>query len=516
MSCTDLHSKTADIPIYISTVEVMLSSSRVATPPTSKPAVQETSFRRMPPAEILSDSDWYFPAHLPPTETLPRNDILPPHCLSSEVYSSRLDIILAHSNKGKDLGRDQSCVNPSGIKAACSTLHKGLQCNGYSNAGVHSSLISCKQYSGSGCSGCHSSTVHADPVQFAVPFPSATASRGLPCWISRLDVSLCAIPESDSSSQSKTTHAALPLCNSEPRQHSYNHCSAQPSDLHASVKLYISTCSIAIKPFRAASQTSNHAYSSLLLPHLNKISTGSSSHGARPQMTHQAIPSRSPTDLQITRFHITSTDKCPDPHQQTVSREIWLSPTTMTKGDSPFGKRTIQNTHLDPDMIVFQNHHSTGEKYGKTSSTGIIPGHHKISKITLILATPWTTLPIKVIKEFQKNSAPSIFVKTQGSNLEGPNLQTDCIGSGFSLSINPVCCPEFQPSRQGARSEPKPFQEPGTVGETDQATPLTNMSACTTNAASHKTGESKWCPSISVKIASFGAGRKVVKISIPF
>ncbi|CAI5763944.1 spectrin beta chain, non-erythrocytic 5 [Podarcis lilfordi] len=472
MSCPDHRSKTSTTPIYISTVEVMLSSSQVTPSLAPKSAVWGSSFQRMPPAAILSDSAWYFPTHSSPADTLPRHDISPSHSLSSEVYSSRLDIVLAHTDKGNGFGKDNSCVNPPGIKSACPALHRDPQYNGYSSGGAQSSLISSKQCSGCDWSACHSSPDHTGSMQFAVPFPPAAASRALPCWTSRLDVSLCAIP-----SQSKKLHTALTPCSSEPPvRHGYSPCKAQLPDLHASVKLYISTCSIAVKPFRTASQASSHGYSSLFLPCRKNMSSASSSLATDPQMTHQAIPSRSSADLQITQLHVTSTAKCPGLPQQTVSREIWLSPTTVSKGDHPVGKRTVANAHLDPDLVVFQNRHSTSKEFGRTSSARIIPDCHKVSKITLILATPWTSFPIQVIKEFRKSPAPSVFIRASGSNTGVPAFQTDYIGSGFSLSINPVCCPEFQPLQQyDANSQSKPSKEPNTIRNVDQDTLVTNM-----------------------------------------
>ncbi|XP_062974523.1 spectrin beta chain, non-erythrocytic 5 [Elgaria multicarinata webbii] len=509
MSCMDFYSETSGAPIYISTVEVMLSSTGAAPSSASRSAALGSSFQRMPSADILSDSAWYFPACLPSTETLPRNGILPSHCLSSEVYSSRLDIVLAHSNS---FGKESSRVNPSGLKPACPTLHRPPQCNGYSSTGAQSPLASSKRYPGSDQRACHSSTDHAGPVQFTGPFSSATASRALPCWTSRLDVSLCAIPDASPTERKKLSTALAP-CSSEPMQPSYSHCNARLSDLHASVKLYISTCSIAIKPCRAASQASGHAYSSILLPHLKKISSPSSGCKTGPQVTHQAIPSRSSADLQITRFHVTSTAKCPGLPQQTVSREIWLTPATVSTADASVGKRTVTNPHLDPDLVVLPNCHSTGKESGRTSSAEIIPTHHKISKITLILATPWASFPIKVIREFRKSPAPSVFINTPDSNMDGPSFQTDYIGSGFSLSIKPVCCPELYRSQQlGANSGPNPFQEPDTVGNANQDALATSVQTCTTRTASHQTGESAWYPSISMCLKSSDFGRTVDEV----
>uniref|UniRef100_A0ABM5FN35 Spectrin beta chain, non-erythrocytic 5 n=1 Tax=Pogona vitticeps TaxID=103695 RepID=A0ABM5FN35_9SAUR len=503
MSCPDLHSKTSGVPIYISTVKVTLSSSRAAPPAASKSAVWVNSFQTKQPEEIVSESTWYFPAHLLSTETQPRNDSLPSRSPSSEVYSSRLDIILAHSNRGKDLGEDDSCVNPPRIKTACPTLHRGLQCNGYSNTGTQSSLISCKQYSGTEWSDCHSSADPVGPGEFAVPLPPATVSRALPCWTSRLDVSLCAVPDA-SSPQRKNSNTAPAPCISKPTQRGCSQCSAELSDLHASVKLYISTCSIMIKPFRTASQASSHAYSSLLSSRLKKISSPSSGLGEESPVTHQDTPSRSSADLQITQFRVTSRDKSPDLPLQTVSRDIRLSPTAVNKEGAPVGKQIVRDPGLDPDLVVFQDHHSTDKAFRRTSNTGMIPSHHKISQITLILATPWTSFPIKVIREFRKSPAPSVFIKTLGSGTGSPNFQPGYKGSGFSLSINPVCCPEFQSyQQQGANSEPH---------STDHSTLVTSMRACTTNAASHKTGESAWCPSFSMYVKSSDFGNTVDEV----
>ncbi|KAM6459321.1 uncharacterized protein PHA67_008307 [Liasis olivaceus] len=491
MSCRYLPNQTSDTPIYISTVEVMLSSAKVVPSPVSRAALYGASFQRMPPEEIISDSAWYFPTHSSSTGTLPISDILPSPCLSSEVHSSRLDIVLAHSNKGNGLGKDNSCVNSSSIKSACPTLFRDTQCKGYNSIEARSLLASCSgasDWKGNDWDACHSS---------AVSFHSA-ASRALPCWTSRLDVSLCAIPDA-SSSQNKNLYQVLAPCNSRSTEQHYNQCNSQFSDLHASVKLYISTCSIAIKPISAA-------YSSLLLPHLKKISTTSPGLTAGPQMSHQVIPSGNSVDHQVKQLHVTNPTKCPILPQQTVFKEIWLTPSTLAKADSLLGKRTVANSQLDPDLVVFQNHHSTGKEFGKTSNAGIIPAHHKISKITLILATPWTSFPIKVVREFRKQPVPSVLIKASGSDMGGSMLQPDCTGSSISLSINPICCPEFQPSQ-----ESKPFQDPDASGNADRAAFLTHR-----QASSRAPGENTWCPSISVKIASFGTGRKVVKISIPF
>lgn len=514
MSCKDHHNNTSDIPIYISTVEVMLSSSKVTPSQASKSAVWCSSFQKMPPAEILSDSAWYFPAHLSSAETAPRNNNSASGCISSAVYSSRLDIVLAHTSKRKGFGKDSSCVNPSGIRSACPSHPY----NSFCSAGAPSPITSCKSCSGSTWNTCHSSTDHMGPKQFATSLPSTTTASGtLPCWKSRLDVALCAIPPV-AQSHSKILHTALGPCRAETRQRGYGQCSAQLSDLHASVKLYISTCSIAIKPFRTASQTSSHAYSSLLLPQLKKFSSTSSGCPTESQMAHHTIPSTTSEDLHITQFHVASSAGPPVLPQQTVSREIQLSPTSVSKRDHSLAQGSAASGHLDPDLVVFQNSHTSGKGFERTSSPGVISPPHNVSKITLILATPWTSFPIQVIREFRKSPAPSILIRTPGTDTVGPTFYSGDIGSGFSLSINPVCCPELLPSQQHrANSESKPFQEPGTaIGNADEDTLITTVQACATNAATRIAGESAWCPSISVKIASFGTGRKVVKISIPF
>ncbi|XP_054825905.1 spectrin beta chain, non-erythrocytic 5 [Eublepharis macularius] len=458
----DHHCNTPDIPIYISTVEVMLSSSRMTQSQASKSAVWRSSFQKMPSAEILSDSAWYFPAHLSSAETTPRNDISPSGCISSTVYSSRLDIVLAQASKGKGLGKGNSCVNPSGIGSACPTP----PCNGSSSVGASSPLTFCKSCSVSDWS--HTSTDHIGPKQFAASLPSTTASRALPCWTSRLDVALCAIPPV-SRSHSKNLHTALGPCSAETTQHGYSQCNAQLSDLHASVKLYISTCSIAIKPLRTASQASSHTYSSLLLPQLKKFSSAYSGCPTESQMTYHTIPSIASEDLHVTEFHVTSTAG-PGLPQQTVSKEIQLSPISTSKGDHPVGERPATSGHLDPDLVVFQNPHSSGKEFERTSSPGIIPAHQNVSKITLILATPWTSFPIQVIREYKKSPAPSILIRAPGTVV--PPFHSGDIGSGFSLSINSVCYPELLPSQQhSTNSESKTFQEPGSIlGNADQDT----------------------------------------------
>lgn len=512
MSCRELLQKTSAMPIYISTIEVMLSSSRVTPPLASKPAAWDSSFQRMPPADVLTDLAGCFPARLSSLETLPRKGS-PPRSVSSEVYSSRLDIVLARTKERKGSGKDNGRADPSGIRSACPTFPRAPKGNRYCSVSAQSPLASCKQCLGKDWSAHCSSTDRVGPMQFAVPLPSASASRALPCWTSRLDVALCALP---GVSQSKKLSTVLAPSNSE-LAHGYSQCKAKLSDLHASVKLHISTCSVAIKPFQATSQARGQVYSSLLLPQRKRISPPSSEFAAESEMTRQAIPSGSSSDLQITRFHVTSTAKCPGLPLQTVSREIWLSPVTASKGNKPVGKRTATNAHLDPDMVDFQSCHSSGTELGRNPSSGIIPMRHKISKITLILATPWTSFPIQVVREFRKSPSPSIFIKTQGSDTGRPTFHPDGIRSGFSLSINPVCRPEFLPSPQHCgNSESKPFPEPDSVRNAGQDTLVASVQPRATNATSCRTGDSVWCPSISVRIASFGPGRKVVKISIPF
>lgn len=486
MSCRYLPNKTSDTPIFISTVEVMLSSARVVPSPISRAAVYGASSQTMPPAENISDSAWYFPAYSSSAET-----ILPSPCLSSEVHSSRLDIVLAHSNKRNGLEKDNSCINSSTFKSACSTLLRDTQCKGYNSTYAQSLLVSCRGASGwkgNYLDACHSS---------AVAFQSA-ASRVLPCWTSRLDVSVCAIPDA-SLPQNKNLNQSLASCNSKSKEQNYNQCNSQFSDLHASVKVYISTCSVAIKPIRAA-------YSSVLLPHLKKNSTTSPGLTKGTQKSHQVIPSGNAADHQVKQLHVINPTKCPILPPQTVFKEIWLTPSTLAKADTLLGKRTVTHSQLDPDMLVFQNHHSASKEFGKSSSVGIIPAHHKISKISLILATPWTSFPIKVVKEFRKQPTPSVLIKASGSDMGGSTLQSDCKGSSILLSINPVYCSEYQPSQ-----ESKHLQDPDAATNAGQGAFLTNM-----QASSHGHGENTWCPSISVKIASFGTGRKVVKISIPF
>lgn len=513
MSYKDHHSKTPNIPIYISTVEVMLSSSRMTSSEASNSAVWCSSFQKMPPAGILSDTAWYFPAHLSSAETTPRSNISPSGCISSVVYSSRLDIVLAQTSKGKGLGKDNSCVNPSGIGSASPSP----LCNSFYSTGTPSPDTSCKSCTGHAWSICHSSSDHMDSKQLGASLPSTTASRTLPCWTSRLDVALCAIP-SASRSHSKNLHTALGPCRAQTTQHGNSQYNAQLSDLHTSVKLYISTCSIAIKPFRTASQASSHAYSSLLLPQLKKFSSTSSGCPTESQMAHHPTPSTASEDLHITQFHVASTAGPVFP-QQTVSRKIQLSPASVSKRDNSVAPEPAASGHLEPDLVVFQNSHSTGKGFERTSRPGIIPSRHNVSKVTLILATPWTSFPIQVIREFRKSPAPSILIRTPGANAVGLPFYSGDIGSGVSLSINPVCCPELLSSQQyhGGNSESKPFQQSGTVsGNADEDTLVTTVQACATNAASYRAGESAWCPSISVKIASLGTGRKVVKISIPF
>uniref|UniRef100_A0ACB8G4D3 Uncharacterized protein n=1 Tax=Sphaerodactylus townsendi TaxID=933632 RepID=A0ACB8G4D3_9SAUR len=505
MSCKDHHGNTPDIPIYISTVEVMLSSSRVTPTQASKSSVWCSSFQKMPPAQILSDSAWYFPAHLSSAETMPRSDISSSGCRSSVVYSSRLDIVLAHTSKGKDFGKDNSCVNPSGIRSACPIPPY----NSFCSSDAPSPLTSCKPCSGSAWSACHTSGDYVDAKQVAASFPPTTASRALPCWTSRLDVALCAIPPV-SRSHSKNLHTALGPCRAETAQHGNSQCNAQLSNLHASVKFYISTCSIAIKPFRTHPQRSSHAYSSLVLPQFKKFSSASNGFPVESQMAHHAIPSTASEDLHITQFHVTSTSGSGLP-QQTVSKEIWISPTSVSKRDNPVSQRPAARGHLDPNLVVFQNNYSSNKNFERTSSPGIISTHHNVSKITLILATPWTSFPIQVIREFRKNPAPSILIRTSGTDTVGQSFHCGRLGSGFSLSINPACYPKLLPSQQNrANSESKSFQEPGTIsGNANQDTVVSTVQACATNAASDRADESAWCPSISVKIASFGTGRKV-------
>lgn len=499
------------MPIYVSTVEVMLASSSVTPPLASKSAAWDSSFQSMPPAKILSDLAGCFPGHSSSSETSPRKDNLS-HCVSSQVYSSRLDIVLAHKNKRKGSRKDNIRVDPSGIGSACPTFNRASKGNGYCSVSAQSPLASCKHCLRRVWSAHRSSADPSGPMQFAVPLTSAS-SRALPCWTSRLDVALCAIP-GVSSSRSKDLYTALAPSDSELTQHGCSQCSAKLSDLHASVKLYISTCSIAIKPFRDASQASGHVYSSLLVPQLKKISSASSENAAESETTHQQVPSGSSADLQITQLHVTSTAIGPGLPQRTVSREIWLSPSTASKRNGPVGKRMVTNTHLNPNIVDFQNCNSSETELGRTPSSGIIPPHHKISKITLILATPWTSFPIQVIREFRKSPSP-VFTQTQVSDTVGSTFYPGDIRPGFSLSINPICSPEFLPSAQhSACSGSRFFLEPDSVGNADAM--VTSVQPRTINAPSCRTGESVWYPSVSVKIASFGPGRKVVKISIPF
>ncbi|XP_030415415.1 uncharacterized protein LOC115650119 [Gopherus evgoodei] len=510
MSCRDHHCKTSSAPIYVSTVEVMLSSSRVTPPPTFESAVQGRPFQKMP------SSAWYLPAGQSATESTRRNVTLPPSNISSGVYCSRLDVILAQTNRRKVFRKDNPCMNLSDMASACSNLHRDSWGSGCGSFGIRSTPTSCKQCSVGDQSACHSSTDKNGPMKLSVSLPSAaSSSKAPPSWTSRLDVALSAIP-AVSPLHSKRMHATLASRSSAPPQRGYSQCSVPIPDLHASVKLYISTCSLAIKPFRTDTQVSNHAHSSLLVPQLEKMPGTSAGLPTGSQVSKQDFSSPGSPALQITRFHVTSSAECPGLPQQTVSREIWLTPAALTRRESSVGGREVPNTDLNPDLIIFQNNPSSETAFGNTPCERLTPAHHKISKITLILATPWTTVPIHVVREFRKSPAPTIFIKSRDLDAPGPPLHPIGIGAGLSLSVNPVCCPELLSSQQRwATSGSRPSQDACTVGTIAPENLLTNIPACTANVP-HRAGRGAWCPSFAVNIASFGAGRRVVKISIPF
>lgn len=510
MSCRDHYCKHSSAPIYVSTVEVMLSSSGVTPPPTFESAIRDKPFQKWP------SSAWYLPGSQSAAKNVPRNATSPPSSISSGVYCSRLDVILAHTNRKRGFRKDPQYVNPSDMTSKSSTLHKDPQGNGHRSFGLWSTPASCKQYSVRDQSTCQSSTDKIGPMQLAISLPSDVSSLKTPLsWTSRLDVALSAIP-AGSPLHSKGLPATLTSGHSVSPQHGYSQCNVQLPDLHASMNLYISTCSLTIKPFRADTPVSSHAYSSILMPQLEKVSAKSAGLPTGSQGPKQGFPSVGPPALQITRFHVTSSAKCSGVPQQTASREIWLSPAVLSEGKGSPTRSEVTQTDFDPDLVIFQNHPASGTKFGEAPCDGLTPAHHKVSKITLILATPWTTVPIQVVREFRKSQTSTVFIRTNDPDAAGPSLHTVGPGDGFSLSVNPVCCPKLLSTQKhwatcGLRPSPAACSVPGV----DPDTLLTNTPACTASA-SHRAGESAWCPSFAVNIASFGAGRRVVKISIPF
>lgn len=489
---------------YVSTVEVLLSSCRTTPPPPFKSAVQDRPFQRMPvPA-------WHPPTGQSAAELAPGNAISPP---SSVSYCSRLDVILAHTDQRKGFGSTSHGVSPSDETSTCSSACKDPWGHGDERSGTQSTSASYKQYSKREKSAHHISPGKSDPLKLALSLPSDVLSCKAPSsWTSRLNIDLSAIPAA-SLLHSKNLHTSLEPCDSMPHQQSCSQCNVQMSNVHASVKLYISTCSLMIKPFRAGSHGSSHAHSSLLVTQLEKVPETPSGLPTRSQKPKQGFPSGGSPALQITKFHVTSS-KYPGLTQQTLSRDIWLSPAVLTARENSASGNEIMTKDLSPELIVFQNCSSSRPEFRKIPCDGLTPAHHKVSKITLILATPWTAMPIQVVKEFRRSPNPTIFIKTLDSDRAGPPFHPMEIGAGLSLSVNPVCCSGLL-SSHWTRSGLRPSQETCTVKSVCPDNLVTNIPAHST-ASTHRDTEHPGCPSVAVNIASFGSGRRVVKICIPF
>lgn len=489
---------------YVSTVEVLLSSCRTTPPPLFESSVQVRPFQKMPvPA-------WHPPTGQSVTKLAPGNAISPPSGVS---YCSRLDVILAHTDQRRDFGSTNHCVSPSDETSTCSSACKDPWGHGYERSGTQSTSASYKQYSEREKSVHRISPGKSDPLKLALSLPSDVLSCKAPSsWTSCLNVDLSAIPAA-SVIHRKNLHASLEPCDSLPAQQGCSQCNVQMSDLHSSMKLYISTCSLMIKPFRAGSHGSSHAHSSLLMPQLEKVPETPSGLPTRSQKPKQGFPSGGSPALQITRFHVTSSKHSGLP-QQTLSRGVWLSPAVLTGRENSASGNEIMNKDLSPELIVFQNYPSSRPEFRKPPCDGLTPAHHKVSKITLVFATPWTAMPIQVVREFRRSPNPKIFIRTLDSDRAGPPFHPVEIGAGLSLSVNPVCCSGLL-SSHWKRSALRPSQETCTVRSVCPDNLVTNIPAHTT-ASTHRNTEHARSPSIAVNIASFGSGRRVVKICIPF
>lgn len=505
MLCRDRRCKRSSAT-YVSTVEVTLSSSRLTPPPPFESAVQDRPFQKMPATA------WHPPTGQSVAELAPGNANAPPSSVSSGAYCSRLDVILEHTEQRKGFRSTSYSVNPSHETSRCSSPPRDPQSHGYEGSGIQSTSPSYKQYSEKEKIAHRISSGKNDPLKLAVSLPSDVLScKTPPSWTSRLDVDLSAIP-AVSTLCSKNLHAPLEPCDSLPPQQGCSQCHVQMPDLHASMKFYISTCSLTIKPFQADSYGSSHAHSGLLLPQLEKVPE-TSGHPTGFQKPKQSFPSGGSPALQITRFHVTSS-KYPGLPQHTVSRDIWLSPAVLTERENSASGNEVTSKNLDTELIVFQNHPSSTPEFRKTRCNGLTPAHHKVSKITLILATPWTAMPIQVVKELRRSPSPAIFIKTRDSVIAGPPFHPVEIGAGVSLLVKPVCCSGLL-SSHWTRSGLRPSQATCTLKSVCPHNLLTNIPAHTTSST-QRDMEDAWCPSIAVNIASFGSGRKVVKISLPF
>lgn len=490
---------------YISTVEVLLSSCRTTPPPAFESAVQDKPFQKMPvPA-------WHPPTGQSVAKLAPGDAISPP---SSVSYCSRLDVILAHTDQRKGFGSTSPCVSPSDETSTCSSACKDPWDHGYERSGTQSTSSSYKQYSKREKSAHRISPGTSDPLKLALSLPSDVLScKAPPSWTSRLNVDLSALP-SASMLHRKNLQSSLEPSDSLPRQqHCCSQCNVQMSDLHPSMKLYISTYSLMIKPFQTGSHGSSHAHSSLLMPQLEKVPETPSGLSTRSQKPKQGFPSGGSPSLQITRFHVTSS-KYPGLPQQTLSRDIWLSPAMLTGRENSASRNEIMSKDLSPELTVFQNYPSSRPEFRKTPCDGLTPAHHKVSKITFILATPWTAVPIQVVREFRRSPNPTIFIKTHDSDSAGPPFHPVEIRAGLSLSVNPVCCSGLL-SSHWTRSGLRLSQETCSVKSVCPDNLVTKMPAPTT-ASSHRDTVRPGSPSIAVNIASFGTGRRVVKICIPF
>ncbi|XP_068017495.1 uncharacterized protein [Melanerpes formicivorus] len=501
MSCRDHHCKLPSAT-YVSTAEVMLSSSRQTPPPPFETAMQGRPFQKTPA------SAWHPPTGQSIAELAPGNGNSSPSNASSAAYRSRLDVVLAHADHRKGFGSAAHCVSLPDETSRCSSSPRHPLDHGYEGSGTQSA--SYRHYSERGKNVPLTSEKNG-PLKLAVSLPSNVLScKAPPSWMSRLDVDLSGIPVV-STLNSKNLHASLEPCDSLPPQQGCSQCNVQMTDLHASMKLYISTCSLTVKPFRADSPGSSHTHSGLLVPQLEKVPETPAGLPMESQKPKQGFPSDGSPALQITRFHVTST-KYPGLPQQTVSRDIWLSPAVLTgRENSPSGNE-VMSKDLNPELIVFQNHHRP--EFRKTPCDGLTPTHHKVSKITLILATPWTSMPIQVVREFQRSPSPTTLIKMHDSDIAGTSFHPVEIGAGLSLSVNPVCCSELF-SSHWARTGLRPSQETCTLKSVCPNNLLANIPA-PISSPTHRDMEDEWCPSIAVNIASFGSGRRVVKISIPF
>lgn len=503
MSCRDHHCKLSPAT-YVSTVQVMLSASRQTPPLPFESAVQDRPFQKM------QVSAWHPPTGQSIAELAPGNGNSSPSNVSSAAYRSRLDVVLAHTDQRKGLGSTTHCVSLSDETPSCSSSPRHPLDHGYECCGTQSTSATYRRYSERE-KNIHHTSGKNDPLKLAVSLPSDVLScEAPPSWTSRLDVDLSAIPVV-STLNSKNLHASLEPCDSLPPQQGCNQCDVQMADLHASMKLYISTCSLTVKPFQADSHGSSRTHSNLLMPQLEKVPETPAGLPTGSQKPRQGFPSDGSPALQITRFHVTSS-KYPGLPQQTVSRDIWLPPAVLTGREYTPSGNEVMNKDLNPELIIFQNHHSP--EFRKTPCDDLTPAHHKVSKITLILATPWTAMPIQVVREFRRSSSPTIFIKTHDSDIAGPSFHPVEVGAGLSLSVNPVCCSGLL-SSHWARSGLRPPQETCMLKSVCPNNLLANRPAPTTSST-HRDMEDTWCPSIAVNIATFGSGRRVVKISIPF